>query len=81
MMIPSCSAGASACRRLASGPTIRCRSIPIRDLRITGSSGASLTIVAWERAHAHYLAQFNQFSDVQNERPVPLAALELQVVP
>jgi len=36
---------------------------------------------AWERAHAHYLAQFNQFSDVQNERPVPLTALELQVVP
>jgi anaerobic magnesium-protoporphyrin IX monomethyl ester cyclase len=36
---------------------------------------------AWERAHAHYLAQFNQFSDVQNERPVPLAALELQVAP
>jgi anaerobic magnesium-protoporphyrin IX monomethyl ester cyclase len=34
---------------------------------------------AWERAHAHYLAQFNQFSDVQNERPVPLTALELQV--
>jgi len=36
---------------------------------------------AWERAHAHYLAQFNQFSDVQDERPMPLTALELQVVP
>jgi anaerobic magnesium-protoporphyrin IX monomethyl ester cyclase len=36
---------------------------------------------AWERAHAHYLAQFSQFSDVQNERPVPLTTLESQVVP
>jgi anaerobic magnesium-protoporphyrin IX monomethyl ester cyclase len=34
---------------------------------------------AWERAHDHYLAMFNQFSDVQNERPVPLRALEMQV--
>ncbi|MBO4220922.1 TIGR04295 family B12-binding domain-containing radical SAM protein [Bradyrhizobium neotropicale] len=34
---------------------------------------------AWERAHQHYLAMFDQFSDVQEERPVPLAALELQV--
>ncbi|MHC2337687.1 TIGR04295 family B12-binding domain-containing radical SAM protein [Bradyrhizobium sp. USDA 4454] len=37
--------------------------------------------VAWERAHQHYLAIFDQFSDVQEERPVPLAALELQVSP
>jgi anaerobic magnesium-protoporphyrin IX monomethyl ester cyclase len=36
---------------------------------------------AWERAHQHYLAMFDQFSDVQEERPVPLAALELQVAP
>jgi B12-binding domain/radical SAM domain protein of rhizo-twelve system len=34
---------------------------------------------AWERAHRHYLAMFDQFSDVQNDRPVPLDALELQV--
>jgi hypothetical protein len=34
---------------------------------------------AWERAHAHYLTLFNQFSDVQNERPIPLSALELRV--
>jgi hypothetical protein len=34
---------------------------------------------AWERAHAHYLTLFSQFSDVQNARPVPLAALEMQV--
>jgi len=34
---------------------------------------------AWERAHRHYLAMFDQFSDVQNDRPVPLEALELQV--
>ncbi|UPK30868.1 TIGR04295 family B12-binding domain-containing radical SAM protein [Bradyrhizobium sp. 195] len=33
---------------------------------------------AWERAHRHYLTMFNQFSDVQNDRPVPLDALELQ---
>jgi anaerobic magnesium-protoporphyrin IX monomethyl ester cyclase len=36
---------------------------------------------AWERAHTYYLGLFNQFSDVQNERPVPLAALEMQVTP
>lgn len=31
---------------------------------------------AWERAHAHYLAQFRDFSDIQEERPQPLPALE-----
>lgn len=36
---------------------------------------------AWERAHGHYLAMFDRFSDVQEERPVPLDALELQVTP
>ncbi|HYW63020.1 MAG TPA: TIGR04295 family B12-binding domain-containing radical SAM protein [Bradyrhizobium sp.] len=33
---------------------------------------------AWERAHAHYLAMFDQFSDVQEQRPIALGALELQ---
>ncbi len=33
---------------------------------------------AWERAHEHYLAAFNAFSDVQDDRPVPLAELERQ---
>ncbi len=37
--------------------------------------------LAWERAHQHYLALFDQFSDVQEARPVPLSALELQVAP
>jgi anaerobic magnesium-protoporphyrin IX monomethyl ester cyclase len=36
---------------------------------------------AWERAHSHYLALFDRFSDVQEARPVPLSALELQVTP
>ncbi len=31
---------------------------------------------AWERAHAHYLAQFDRMSDIQEEHPVPLAELE-----
>jgi anaerobic magnesium-protoporphyrin IX monomethyl ester cyclase len=31
---------------------------------------------AWERAHDHYLAAFDHFSDLQEERPAPLAALE-----
>jgi B12-binding domain/radical SAM domain protein of rhizo-twelve system len=31
---------------------------------------------AWERAHAHYLAQFADFSDIQDRRPVALATLE-----
>jgi B12-binding domain/radical SAM domain protein of rhizo-twelve system len=34
---------------------------------------------AWERAHEHYLAIFDQFSDVQEERPVPLSELEVRV--
>lgn len=31
---------------------------------------------AWERAHAHYLAQFSRFSDIQDGQPLALAALE-----
>jgi B12-binding domain/radical SAM domain protein of rhizo-twelve system len=31
---------------------------------------------AWERAHAHYLARFGAFSDIQEERPLPLPVLE-----
>ena len=31
---------------------------------------------AWERAHAHYLARWSRFSDIQDEQPLPLAHLE-----
>lgn len=31
---------------------------------------------AWERAHAHYLGQFGNFSDIQDGRPLPLGELE-----
>jgi anaerobic magnesium-protoporphyrin IX monomethyl ester cyclase len=31
---------------------------------------------AWERAHDYYLAQFERFSDIQEERPLPLRDLE-----
>lgn len=31
---------------------------------------------AWERAHEHYLQTFSAFSDIQDERPVPLSTLE-----
>jgi anaerobic magnesium-protoporphyrin IX monomethyl ester cyclase len=31
---------------------------------------------AWERAHDHYLARFGQFSDIQEQRPLPLRELE-----
>ncbi|TCZ61327.1 TIGR04295 family B12-binding domain-containing radical SAM protein [Roseicella aquatilis] len=31
---------------------------------------------AWERAHAHYLAQFDRLSDIQEARVAPLAELE-----
>lgn len=31
---------------------------------------------AWERAHAHYLGQFSSFSDIQEDRPLPLRELE-----
>jgi len=31
---------------------------------------------AWERAHEHYLSQFDSFSDIQEERPIPLPELE-----
>lgn len=32
--------------------------------------------LAWERAHAHYLEAFRQFSDIQEQMPLPLAQLE-----
>jgi anaerobic magnesium-protoporphyrin IX monomethyl ester cyclase len=32
---------------------------------------------AWERAHEHYLALFDSFSDIQEQRPQRLAELEL----
>ncbi|WP_428487465.1 TIGR04295 family B12-binding domain-containing radical SAM protein [Rhodopila sp.] len=31
---------------------------------------------AWERAHAHYLGNFEVFSDIQGSGPLPLAVLE-----
>jgi B12-binding domain/radical SAM domain protein of rhizo-twelve system len=31
---------------------------------------------AWERAHAHYLAQFDRFSEIQESAPLPLPELE-----
>ncbi len=31
---------------------------------------------AWERAHEHYLSQFDRFSDIQNQRPAALPQLE-----
>ena len=31
---------------------------------------------AWERALDYYLGQFNSFSDIQEEKPFPLSALE-----
>jgi len=31
---------------------------------------------AWERAHQHYLRQFDDFSEIQDERPRPLDELE-----
>lgn len=31
---------------------------------------------AWERSLAHYLGQFDRFSDIQESRPLPLAELE-----
>lgn len=31
---------------------------------------------AWERAHEHYLGHFDHFSDIQDEHPLPLSALE-----
>jgi B12-binding domain/radical SAM domain protein of rhizo-twelve system len=34
---------------------------------------------AWERAVEHYLASFDQFSDIQDARPLPLARLEIDV--
>jgi B12-binding domain/radical SAM domain protein of rhizo-twelve system len=36
---------------------------------------------AWERAHEHYLREFEAFSDIQDERPLPLPALEARCRP
>jgi anaerobic magnesium-protoporphyrin IX monomethyl ester cyclase len=33
---------------------------------------------AWERAHEHYLKQFEAFSDIQEQRPLPLREIELE---
>ena len=33
--------------------------------------------VAWERAHAAYLGNFDEFSDIQESRPQSLKELEL----
>lgn len=33
--------------------------------------------LAWERAHDFYLGRFDAFSDIQEQRPVPLVQLEL----
>lgn len=33
--------------------------------------------IAWERAHAHYLSNFDRFSDIQDERPRDLHTLEV----
>ena len=35
--------------------------------------------LAWERAMDFYLAQFDEFSDIQNARPLPLTELEMHV--
>jgi anaerobic magnesium-protoporphyrin IX monomethyl ester cyclase len=34
--------------------------------------------LAWERAHDHYLRQFANFSEIQEERPLTLGELELE---
>jgi B12-binding domain/radical SAM domain protein of rhizo-twelve system len=36
---------------------------------------------AWERAHDYYLGLFDQFSDVQEQRPIPLRQLEAEMHP
>jgi B12-binding domain/radical SAM domain protein of rhizo-twelve system len=36
---------------------------------------------AWERAHHYYLSQFTAFSDIQDERPLPLPELEATCLP
>jgi len=36
---------------------------------------------AWERAMEQYLAEYDEFSDIQEARPLPLAALEHPAVP
>ena len=36
---------------------------------------------AWERAHDHYLKQFAHMSEIQDQRPLPLAELELPADP
>lgn len=43
-------------------------------MRLFGAPGDD----AWERAHDYYLSRFAQFSDLQDEQPLPLPALEAQ---
>jgi B12-binding domain/radical SAM domain protein of rhizo-twelve system len=37
--------------------------------------------MAWERAHAHYLGQFERLSDIQDDQPLPLSRLECACLP
>ena len=67
------SAGASSCRRTASGRTSRCRCSRIRARPTTAACGARRTTHAWERAHdALPRAASTSFSDIQEQRPLPL---------
>lgn len=37
--------------------------------------------LAWERAHAHYLGEFSEMSDIQEALPLPLEQLEVGCIP
>ena len=67
----------SICSSTACGRTSPCRCSLTRARPTTRGGGARRTTRAWERAHDHYLAQFDEFSDIQDARPQPLARLEL----
>ncbi len=64
------------CRPSRCGPTTRCRSTRIRARPTTAACSDCRTTCAWERAHEHYLGQFERFSDIQDGRPLPLPELE-----
>ena len=65
--------GARRCARTGSGPTTR---FPVS---VSGLARLSEALGrpderAWERAHEYYLAQFRDFSEIQDERPLPIAS-------
>ena len=64
-------------RSTGCGRISPCRCFPIPGRPITRVRWGAADDWAWERAHDFYLGRFDEFSDIQEQRPAPLVQLEL----